>query len=78
MSDDDEGLFPVRVATSESRGRDYAATRALAAGELVLRVAPLAAVPTDASATSACSGCFRQVSSGLAPPVITIVMAKQH
>jgi hypothetical protein len=41
--------FPLSVAESELRGRDCVSTRAIAAGETVLRVAPLAAVPTDGS-----------------------------
>ena len=61
MSDSEEDAFPVRVVTSDTRGRDYAATRALAAGEVVLRVAPLAAVPADAAATAFCCGCFGAV-----------------
>eukprot|EP01045_Picozoa_sp_COSAG04_P042728 COSAG04_NODE_13641_length_597_cov_1.524096_1_plen_110_part_10 len=52
--------FPVALAQSDARGRDYVATRPVAPGELVLRVAPLAAVPNDLFATRVCSGCFRR------------------
>ena len=56
--DDEEPTFPVRLVSSEERGRDYVASRRVGAGELVLRVAPVAAVPNDRFATSVCSGCF--------------------
>ena len=59
MEDEDEP-FPVALAHSDERGRDYVATRPVAPGELVLRVAPLAAVPNDLFATRVCSGCFRR------------------
>jgi hypothetical protein len=71
MSDDGgDNVFPVRVAASDARGRDYAATRALVPDELVLRVAPLAAVPTDECALRVCSGCFCDTMAGgaRAPP----------
>eukprot|EP01052_Picozoa_sp_SAG31_P035515 SAG31_NODE_4297_length_3373_cov_3.080941_3_plen_69_part_00 len=43
-SDSEEGgaAFPVQLVTSDDRGRDYVASRDVAADELVLRVAPVA------------------------------------
>ena len=41
--EDEAEAFPVALAHSDARGRDYVATRPVAPGELVLRVAPLAA-----------------------------------
>ena len=54
------GVFTVQLVRSEARGRDYVASRPLGVNELVLRVAPLAAVPNDRCATTVCSGCFRR------------------
>ena len=66
--DDDEdedgcGSFPVSVTESDTRGRDCVAVRSVACGEVVLRVAPLAAVPTDTYLLRVCSGCFRAAPS---------------
>lgn len=58
--EEDGGTFPVQLVTSDARGRDYVASRDVAPNELVLRVAPVAAVPNDRFATSVCSGCFRR------------------
>ena len=40
-SQDEAGIFPVKLITSEGRGRDYVASRDIASNELVLRVAPV-------------------------------------
>ena len=43
VEDGTSGVFPVELITSEGRGRDYIASRAIASDELVLRVAPVRA-----------------------------------
>eukprot|EP01050_Picozoa_sp_SAG11_P009000 SAG11_NODE_822_length_7009_cov_7.776122_2_plen_157_part_00 len=52
--------FPVCVEENEACGRYLVAARAgVTAGTVALRVAPLAAVPSDASLLSRCCGCLR-------------------
>ena len=54
-----EFSFPVKPTFSAARGEGWAAARPLHQGEMVLRVAALAAVPRDACADRVCAGCFR-------------------
>ena len=56
--------FPVRPTFSDSRGEGWASSRSLAPNEVVLRVAPLVAVPRTSYISCTCGGCFRQGAVG--------------
>ena len=61
---DPESPFPVQPYYSDLRGDGFAASRDLNPNELILRVAPVAAVPKDSHITSVCASCFRRGSRG--------------
>ncbi|GAX76364.1 hypothetical protein CEUSTIGMA_g3810.t1 [Chlamydomonas eustigma] len=52
-------FFPVATCSSEERGDGFSASRALAPLEVVLRVAPIVAVPKDAYISLVCASCFQ-------------------
>ena len=73
--------FGLAVGTVEGAGRGLQTARAFAAGELLLRVAPAAAVVDGASADSRCHECFAtpkegaslQRCSGDRPPSVLVL-----
>ena len=52
--------FPLQSCHSEERGDGFSASRPLASGDLVMRVAPWAGVPCDAHISRVCASCFRR------------------
>jgi hypothetical protein len=51
--------FPVTSCTSDDKGEGFAASRDLGPLEIVLRVAPIVAVPKDEYISSVCACCFQ-------------------
>ena len=68
--------FPVRLVESAGRGRELVATRDLEIGDVALRVAPIAAVPSDIFAKRVCSGCL-QPGGELCPRCGTVCLCAQ-
>ena len=76
-----ESPFPVQPCYSDQRGDGFAASRDLFPNELILRVAPVAAVPKDSHITSVCAFCFRRGGTGPAAAAhreVKVVRSSRH